>query len=135
LSAFALAILLCLGIASVAPAGHVLLFLTGTGLGAVLYRSVFGFTSAFRVLLADRRSAGFRARIVLLGAGYGLWGGLFLGYGARLAYGCNIGACFSGIASGSLHGWLWIAFALLGTRAGMRLRPVFGISHALRSTH
>ena len=33
-------------------------------------------------------------------------GGLLLGYGARLAYGCNIGAYFSGIASGSLHGWL-----------------------------
>jgi len=31
-------------------------------------------------------------------------GGLMLGYGARLAYGCNIGAFFSGIASGSLHG-------------------------------
>ncbi|MCP6237340.1 YeeE/YedE family protein, partial [Klebsiella pneumoniae] len=31
-------------------------------------------------------------------------GGLLLGYGSRLAYGCNIGAYFSGIASGSLHG-------------------------------
>jgi len=29
-----------------------------------------------------------------------------LGYGARLAYGCNIGAYFSGIASASVHGWL-----------------------------
>ena len=33
-------------------------------------------------------------------------GGIMLGYGARLAYGCNIGAYFSGIASGSLHGWM-----------------------------
>ena len=31
-------------------------------------------------------------------------GGLLLDYGARLSYGCNIGAFFSGIASGSLHG-------------------------------
>jgi hypothetical protein len=54
-------------------------------------------------------------------------GGLLLGYGARLAYGCNIGAFFSGIASGSLHGWLWIVFALLGTWLGLRLRPVFGL--------
>jgi hypothetical protein len=30
--------------------------------------------------------------------------GLMPGYGARLAYGCNIGACFNGILSGSLHG-------------------------------
>jgi hypothetical protein len=52
----------------------------------------------------------------------GLIGGLFLGYGARIAYGCNIGAMFSGIASTSLHGWLWGAAALLGTPVGVRLR-------------
>jgi uncharacterized membrane protein YedE/YeeE len=55
-------------------------------------------------------------------------GGLLLGYGARLAYGCNLGAFFSGIASGSLHGWVWIACALLGTWAGIRLRPFFGLT-------
>ena len=33
-------------------------------------------------------------------------GGTLMGYGARLAFGCNVGAFFSGIASGSLHGWL-----------------------------
>ena len=52
-------------------------------------------------------------------------GGLLLGYGARLAYGCNIGAYFSGIASGSLHGWLWLVAAFLGNGVGVRLRPVF----------
>ena len=31
-------------------------------------------------------------------------GGFLLGYGAKLACGCNIGAFFSGIASGSVHG-------------------------------
>jgi uncharacterized membrane protein YedE/YeeE len=31
-------------------------------------------------------------------------GGLLLGYGARIAFGCNIGAYFSGIAFTSLHG-------------------------------
>ncbi|MEX2224002.1 MAG: YeeE/YedE family protein [Candidatus Rokuibacteriota bacterium] len=51
-----------------------------------------------------------------------LVGGLLLGYGARIAYGCNIGAMFSGIASTSLHGWLWGAAALLGTPVGVRLR-------------
>jgi uncharacterized membrane protein YedE/YeeE len=56
-------------------------------------------------------------------------GGLLLGYGARLAYGCNIGALFSGIASGSLHGWLWLAAALPGAVLGVRLRPVFGLSN------
>ncbi len=55
-------------------------------------------------------------------------GGLLLGYGARIAYGCNIGAFFSGIASGSLHGWLWIACALVGNAAGIRLRPWFALA-------
>jgi uncharacterized membrane protein YedE/YeeE len=55
-------------------------------------------------------------------------GGLLLGYGARIAYGCNIGAFFSGIASGSLHGWLWFPCALAGNFVGTRLRPAFGLS-------
>ena len=50
-----------------------------------------------------------------------------LGYGARLAYGCNIGAFFSGVASGSLHGWVWIVMAAAGTVVGVRLRPLFGL--------
>ncbi|AOX09707.1 YeeE/YedE family protein [Pseudomonas sp. YQ_6] len=52
-------------------------------------------------------------------------GGLLLGYGSRLAYGCNIGAYFSGIASGSLHGWLWLVAAYTGNLIGVRLRPLF----------
>lgn len=52
-------------------------------------------------------------------------GGLMLGYGARMALGCNISAFFSGVASGSLHGWLWIAAALPGNWLGIRLRPLF----------
>lgn len=52
-------------------------------------------------------------------------GGLLLGYGSRLAYGCNIGAYFSGIASGSLHGWLWLVAAFAGNAVGVRIRPVF----------
>ena len=54
-------------------------------------------------------------------------GGLLLGYGARLASGCNIGAFFSGVASGSLHGWVWFMAAFAGTTVGTRLRPVFGL--------
>lgn len=54
-------------------------------------------------------------------------GGLLLGYGARIAFGCNIGAYFGGVASTSLHGWLWGAAALLGTPIGVRLRRVFGM--------
>lgn len=52
-------------------------------------------------------------------------GGLLMGYGARLAFGCNIGAMFSGIASGSVHGWLWFASAFVGSYFGVKLRPRF----------
>jgi uncharacterized membrane protein YedE/YeeE len=55
-------------------------------------------------------------------------GGLMLGYGARIAYGCNIGAYFGGIASGSLHGWLWLVAAFAGNVAGTRLRPAFDLT-------
>ncbi len=55
-------------------------------------------------------------------------GGLMLGYGARLAFGCNIGALFSGIASGSLHGWLWLVCGFMGNLLGTRLRPLVGLS-------
>jgi hypothetical protein len=54
-------------------------------------------------------------------------GGLLLGFGAIVATGCNISAYFSGIASGSLHGWLWIAAALPGNALGVFLRPLFGL--------
>ncbi|SFA46950.1 hypothetical protein SAMN05192569_101344 [Parageobacillus thermantarcticus] len=52
-----------------------------------------------------------------------LIGGLLMGYGARLAFGCNIGAYFSGIASFSVHGWIWFVFAFLGSIIGVKLRP------------
>ena len=52
-------------------------------------------------------------------------GGIIMGYGARLAYGCNIGAFFSGVASGSLHGWVWILCAIPGNWVGIKLRPLF----------
>ncbi|WP_340118370.1 YeeE/YedE family protein [Pelagibius sp. 7325] len=63
-------------------------------------------------------------------------GGLLMGYGARLAFGCNVGAYFSGIASGSLHGWLWFVSGLAGSYLGTGLRPLFGLAGGLsfRST-
>ncbi len=54
-------------------------------------------------------------------------GGLLMDYGARIAYGCNIGAYFGGISSTSLHGWLWFVAAFVGSTLGTRLRPYFGM--------
>jgi uncharacterized protein len=55
-------------------------------------------------------------------------GGLLMGWGARLGFGCNIGAFVGGVASGSLHGWVWFAAVLPGCLIGIRLRPLFGLS-------
>ncbi|WP_163529936.1 YeeE/YedE family protein [Halobacillus ihumii] len=56
-------------------------------------------------------------------------GGILMGYGARLAFGCNIGAYFGGIASFSLHGWVWAIMALAGTYLALFIRPIFGLSN------
>ena len=59
--------------------------------------------------------------------GCSILGGGLMGYGAAISYGCNIGALFGGIASGSLHGWVWGLCALLGTYPGLRLRRCVGL--------
>ncbi|MFD1017897.1 YeeE/YedE family protein [Thalassobacillus hwangdonensis] len=58
-----------------------------------------------------------------------IFGGLMMGYGARLAFGCNIGAYFGGIASFSLHGWVWMIMALAGSYLALYLRPIFGLKN------
>lgn len=50
-----------------------------------------------------------------------LVGGVLMGYGARIAFGCNIGAFFSGTASMSLHGWVYTLFIFLGAYLGSKL--------------
>ncbi|WP_372424666.1 YeeE/YedE thiosulfate transporter family protein [Salinarimonas chemoclinalis] len=63
---------------------------------------------------------------------------LVMGYASRLAFGCNVGAFFSGIATGSLHGWAWFAAAFAGSILGVRIlawlqaapRPAAGLEPA-----
>jgi uncharacterized membrane protein YedE/YeeE len=45
-----------------------------------------------------------------------------------LVAGAMLAAFLGGIASGSLHGWLWFAAAFAGAVVGVRLRPRFGLS-------
>ncbi|MEA5014809.1 MAG: YeeE/YedE thiosulfate transporter family protein [Candidatus Limiplasma sp.] len=52
-------------------------------------------------------------------------GGLLMGYGARIAFGCNIGALYSGIASMSLSGWVFAIFLFLGAFVGSKLLAKF----------
>ena len=51
-----------------------------------------------------------------------LLGGLLMGYGARIAYGCNIGGYLGGMISGSLHGLVWMLAALAGSAIALKLR-------------
>ncbi|MDT0502288.1 YeeE/YedE family protein [Halomonas sp. PAR7] len=84
----------------------------GLMLGALIAASLAGrFAPSFRIPLRSVLAA--------------VIGGIMLGYGARLAFGCNIGAYFSGIASGSLHGWVWLVAAFAGNMLGVKLRPFF----------
>jgi hypothetical protein len=53
--------------------------------------------------------------------------GFLLGYSSRLAFGCNVGAFFSGISTGSLHGWVWFVAAFCGAFYGIKLRPILGL--------
>jgi uncharacterized protein len=53
--------------------------------------------------------------------------GFLLGYSSRLAFGCNVGAFFSGISTGSLHGWVWFGAAFVGSVYGIKLRPILGL--------
>ena len=58
-------------------------------------------------------------------------GGLMMGYGARLSYGCNIGAYLGGVASGSLHGWWWLVWGFAGSLIGTRLRGLLDMDPPL----
>lgn len=49
--------------------------------------------------------------------------GVLMGYSARIAFGCNVGAFFSGISTGSVHGWVWFIAAFAGSALGLKLRP------------
>lgn len=94
--------------------------------------SVMDFGMLLGAMLAAALAGRYRPRLAvpmrsLMAA---LLGGALMGYGARIAFGCNIGAFFSGVASTSMHGWLWIACAIPGTWLGVKLRPWFGLSNA-----
>ena len=103
---------------------------------AALDSSVFADVTSvmdFGIVLGAFAAAGLAGRFRPRGAlsagaaAAALIGGLAMGYGARIGFGCNIGAFFSGVASTSLHGWLWIALALPGSWVGLKARPLFGL--------
>lgn len=96
--------------------------------------SVMNFGIILGAMLASC-AGGFYAlrKIPLRKAAAALIGGILMGYGARLAFGCNVGAYFGGIASFSFHGWVWAVIALLGSYTALFLRPLFGLSNPNRN--
>jgi uncharacterized protein len=48
-------------------------------------------------------------------------GGLFMGFGTRLANGCNVGALYTPIANFSLSGWIFLIFLIAGGIIGNRV--------------
>lgn len=52
-------------------------------------------------------------------------GGLMMGYGARLANGCNIGALFTGTANLSVSGWVFALALLVGAYIGSKILKKF----------
>lgn len=88
--------------------------------------SLMNFGILAGAMLAAGLAGGFRPSLALSARDLttAIIGGLLMGYGARLAYGCNIGALLGGVVSGSLHGWWWLVWGFLGSLAGTRLRRV-----------
>ena len=93
-------------------ADHTSISNIGIVLGAVI-------ASSFAGSFSQKTTTNYK---ILLAA---ILGGFLMGFGARLAFGCNIGALFSGIASGSLHGWAWFLFAFIGAFFGVKARRWF----------
>ena len=53
--------------------------------------------------------------------------------GGLLASGCNVNAFLGGVMSFSLHGWIWLAAALLGFASSLRLSGGFEPVAAVRA--
>ena len=77
----------------------------------------------FGALFASLMASGFKIKKIKSGKQVvaATLGGLLMGYGARIAFGCNIGALFSGIASLSVSGWLFAVFMFVGAVVGSKL--------------
>ena len=96
--------------------------------------SVMNFGIILGAFISATAQGNFKPKKVKPGvASAAIVGGLLMGYGSRLAFGCNIGAYFGGIASFSLHGWVWGIMAMLGTGLALFIRPLFGMTNPKKS--
>src|SRR5580704_17665994 len=120
------------------------LFLLGGALGLALYHALFGFTSAWRVFVADGRGAGLRAQMLMLAVAailffpalahgslfgqpvhgeYGavgvsvLVGAFLFGLGMQLGGGCASGTLYTA-GGGNSRMLVTLAFFIIGSALG-----------------
>ena len=120
------------------------LFVVGAGAGVVLYHAAFGFTSAWRVFIADGRGEGLRAQMLMLavtcavffpllaaGEAFGtrlngsvqpvgvpvLAGAFIFGIGMQLGGGCASGTLFS-VGGGNTRMVVTLLFFIVGSLIG-----------------
>ena len=115
-------------------------FVFGSLLGSFLLPSALEWVSLGQmpIAIAGNAVATTAINLVLIALGGGLFFLLarrrgeamprWLIAAARLGFRCNIGAFLAGIASGSLHGWIWFVMAMAGSWFGIRARPSFGLA-------
>ncbi len=135
-----------------------LLFIVGVAAGLVLYHAAFGFTSAWRELIAHGRGGGLRAQMLMLAvataafvpvlangtafghvvrgsvapAGVPVIAGAFLfGIGMQLGGGCASGTLFSA-GGGSVRMFATLAAFIAGSVLGVRYSGVWEQAPALR---
>lgn len=104
--------------------------------GNILENSIFAHTVSvmnFGIMAGALAAAGLAAKfrpiwsLSRIDISTAIIGGLLMGYGARLAYGCNIGAYLGGLVSGSLHGWAWALMAFIGSSLAIITKRRIGI--------
>src|SRR3954462_1879935 len=131
-------------IGSIVNPRQALLYVVGAMLGLVLYHAAFGFTSAWRVFIADRRGEGLRAQMVMLaiatalffpalaaGTLFGqpvtglvspagisvLFGAFIFGIGMQLGGGCASGTLYT-VGGGSTRMLITLAAFIAGSAIG-----------------
>ncbi|MEB3902851.1 YeeE/YedE family protein, partial [Pseudomonas putida] len=120
---------------------QVLLLIVGAALGLTLYHAAFGFTSAWRVFITERRGAGLRAQMVMLalavllffpalsaGSLFGtpvkglvapagvsvVFGAFIFGIGMQLGGGCASGTLFT-VGGGNARMLVTLLFFIIGS--------------------
>lgn len=77
----------------------------------------------FGAFFAALAASGFKIKKIKSGKQIvaAILGGTLMGFGARIGFGCNIGAFYSGISSLSLSGWVFGVFLFVGAIIGSRM--------------